>query len=86
MPDDNFQTNLGRLIAAELYFLVAMTAAREMLGKSYFSLGAAEKIAVDQAVFGSVGGNYQTLTAEFLKGQQPGQIGFQAIPPSQPSK
>jgi hypothetical protein len=50
MAEENFDTNLLRWISAELYFLLGMQAAREMFGKSYFSLGAGERIAVDNAV------------------------------------
>lgn len=77
MPDDSFESNLLRTIAAELYFLAGMNAAREMFGKSYFALGQAEKTLIDQAVLTHVGSNYQALTPEFLKGQatQP-KVGF----------
>jgi hypothetical protein len=53
---ETFDTNLLRLIAAELYFLLGMQTARELLGKSYFALGANEKVVVDQAVLAQVGG------------------------------
>jgi hypothetical protein len=77
MPDDSYETNLLRAIAAELYFLAGLNAAREMFGKSYFALVAGEKASVDQAVLAQVGTNYQALTPEFLKGQatQP-KVGF----------
>jgi hypothetical protein len=39
MPDDKFEANLLKVIAAELYFSLGLQAAREMYGKSYFSLG-----------------------------------------------
>jgi hypothetical protein len=81
MPEEKFETNLLKVIAAELYYLLGLQAAREMYGKSYFSLGVGEKAAVDQAVLGAVGGNYNSITPEFLKGQQAQQpsqpIGFQ---------
>jgi hypothetical protein len=66
MADDNFPTNIIRLIAAELHFQSVILAAREMFGRSYFSLGAGEKQAVDQAVIGLVGSNYRDITPEFL--------------------
>jgi hypothetical protein len=53
---EKFNDNLLRMIAAELHALTGLTAAREMYGKSYFSLGFGEKAAVDQAVIGMVGG------------------------------
>jgi hypothetical protein len=46
--DELFSENLLRAIAAELHLLNGMTAAREMFGKSYFSLGAGEQAAVNQ--------------------------------------
>ena len=66
MAEEKFSENLLRMIAAELHVLSGLTAAREMYGKSYFSLGAGEKAAVDQAVFGMVAGNYQGITPEHL--------------------
>jgi hypothetical protein len=67
MPDEKFDTNLMRFVAAELYFLVGMQAAKDMFDKSYCSLGLQEKAAVDQWVLSTVGGNFQTLTTEFLR-------------------
>ena len=81
MADESFSDNLLRAIAAELHLLTGMTAAREMYGKSYFSLGVGEKAAVDQAVLAMVAANYQWLTPESLaaqRGQQP--MGFRVQP------
>jgi hypothetical protein len=50
MADKSFEQNLLRMIAGTLHTLTCITAAREMFGKSYFSLGIAEKVAVDNAV------------------------------------
>jgi hypothetical protein len=79
MPDDKFETNLSRLIAAELYVLLGLQTSREMFGKSYFALGISEKQVVDQTVFGQVGANYQSLTPEMLAAQtaKPA-VGFQS--------
>ncbi len=80
---NEFDTNLLRMIAAELYFSLGIQAAREMYGKSYFSLGVGEKAAVDQAVLAAVGGNYQAMTPDFLTGpatKPP--VGFQTPTPS----
>jgi hypothetical protein len=77
MAADEFTQNLLRATVAHLHLLNGMTAAREMFGKSYFSLGVVEKGTVDQTVFGMVAANYQSLTAESLveqKTQQP--MGF----------
>jgi hypothetical protein len=70
MTDENFADNLMRVVAAELHLLNGLTAAREMFGKSYFSLGAGEKAAVDQAVLGMIAANYQWVTPENLAAQQ----------------
>jgi hypothetical protein len=81
MAGETFSENLTRMIAAELSFLVAMTAAREMFGKSYFSLGVSERGAVDQAVFLNVAANFQAITPSFLAGQQSQQpMGFGVQP------
>jgi hypothetical protein len=62
-----------------------MTAAREMFSKSYFSLGAGEKGAVDQAVMGILSGNYTMLTAAFLAGQESRPpMGFESQNPHPP--
>lgn len=77
--DEEFLANLLKSISASMFFMAGMTAAREMYGKSYFSLGHAEKTALDQVVLGFVGSNFQSLTPEALRGrasQQP--VGFQA--------
>ena len=77
MAEEKFDENLMRMIAGELAFLVSMTVAREMFGKSYFSLGVPEKAAVDQTVIANVGSNFQAITPAFLAGQQSQQsIGF----------
>jgi hypothetical protein len=65
-----FETRLLKWIAAELYFLAGMNASREMYGKSYFSLGVAEKQAVDGAVWTQISGNFQQITPQLL-GEQP---------------
>lgn len=87
MSDATFQENLLKSISASVYFLVGLVAAREMFSKSYFSLGAAEKIAVDQAVLGHIAGNFQALTPEMLQSQtKQVPVGFQAPPPAKPAK
>jgi hypothetical protein len=84
MAEEKFSDNLMRAIAAELHLLNGMTAAREMFGKSYFSLGLSEKIAVDQAVLAMVAANYQSLTAESLAAQKAQEsMGF-GVPTSPP--
>jgi len=82
---DKFQLNLLKTVVAELYFSLGMQAAREMYGKSYFSLGVAEKVALDQMVQNSVNANFQALKPDlpmFQTAQKP--VGFQNPPPSTP--
>jgi hypothetical protein len=67
---ENFHDNLLRAVAAELHLLNRMTAAREMFGKSYFSLGVAEKATLDQTVMSMVAGTYQSFTPEALASRQ----------------
>jgi hypothetical protein len=66
---DEFQINLLKTIAAEIYFLCGMQAAREMFGKAYFALGQTEKASVDQAVVGFVTANFQWLKPETFQDQ-----------------
>ncbi len=75
--NEEFLINLLRATAASSYFQAGLLAAREMFGKSYFSLGIGEKVAVDQAVLAYVAGNYQAITPENLAAQQAKQqMGF----------
>ncbi len=77
MAEEKFSDNLMRMLAAELHFLNVQTASREMLGKSYYALGVAEKNAVEQMVLGAVSGNYQAITPQFLANQEARQaVGF----------
>jgi hypothetical protein len=76
-----FELNLLRLVASETYFFCSLIAAREMYGKSYFSLGMTEKQSLDQLVLSQIVGNFQSLTPEWFGGQTEGQpVGFQAKP------
>ena len=73
---ERFDENLLRATVAQLQLLTTLTAAREMFGKSYFSLGAGERIA-DEAAWRMIGNNYQNLTREALASQQPSEpMGF----------
>ena len=45
---EDFTTNMLRMICASVYSSACMQTAREMFGKSYFALGVAEKVTVDQ--------------------------------------
>jgi len=69
MAEESFSDNLMRMVAAELHLLNSLTVAREMFGCGYYALGAGEKAIVDQTVFATVQGNYQTITPPFLASQ-----------------
>ena len=85
MADEKFSDNLLRMVAAELHFANCVAASQQMFGKGYFALGASEKIAVDQAVFGHIASNYQAITPESLVAQKtPQPVGFQAPAKGQP--
>ncbi len=71
--DEQFGQNLLRLLCAENFFSVAMLASREMYGKSYFSLGEAEKRALDQTVLNSISANYFALVPEWFGSSSQGQ-------------
>ena len=79
MTEESFQDNLLRMIGAVLYQMLALQAAREMFGKSYYSLGGPEKVLLDQHVLQTVASNYQVITPENLRSQaqQKPQAGFQ---------
>jgi hypothetical protein len=85
-PNAEYATNLMRYAASVAYAQFGLSVAREMFGKSYFSLGAQEKTAVDNASFGMVAANFQFLTAQNLTTpavQSP--VGFQSPPPTPPT-
>jgi hypothetical protein len=86
MADETFAANLMRAVVAELHVLNLQNASREMLGRSYFSLGIGDKMAVDQVVLALVAGNYSGVTAEWLAGPQPSQqpAGFGIPAPTPP--
>ena len=74
---EEYTENLLRAAVAQLQLLTTLLAAREMFGKSYWSLGTGERVAVDQTAFAMAGMNYQELTREAFPGsskQEP--IGF----------
>lgn len=71
MAHDNFQTALLRLLAAEMWTLISMNAAREMFGKSYFALGVAEKSALDHMIASNIASNFGGISPEFLRSPQP---------------
>jgi hypothetical protein len=65
--EDQFENVLIRLAVSSLFSSVSLQVSREMYGKSYFSLGQGEKLAVDQAAFGLVSANFQAMTEEGLR-------------------
>lgn len=81
MASETFSENLMRALVAEMHALNLQTASREMFGRSYFSLGIGDKMAVDQVVLAVVGANYQAVTPEWLAGSQAAQpMGFVTSP------
>ena len=84
---DEFALNLLKVIAAEHFYLCGLQTAREMFGKSYFSLGVPEKAAVDQTVLALVGANFRDITPELLNAQKPQEpVGFQSQLAVKPEK
>lgn len=81
MSENTFDQNLLRVLFAQMHFQSGLLAAKEMFGKSYFALGAGEKVQVDQAVIGMVGANYNLMTPEYLAGQKTNPVGFQGPQP-----
>lgn len=78
MPEEDFLTNVARMIAASAYSSFLLQVAREMFGKSYFELGVGEKTVADQAAFVMMAAHYQSVTPENLRQHTaPGQLGFQ---------
>jgi hypothetical protein len=69
MADRDFSNNIIRMLAGELHVSNLMTAAREMFGKSYFSLGDWEKHSVEHAVLAMAATAYHMVTPEFLTEQ-----------------
>jgi hypothetical protein len=85
MPkQDEYEINLARLACASQYFVASMIAAREMYGKSYFSLGVEEKQTLDQTVYRSIFGNLASITPASFPVPIQGQTGFQ--PPDVPQE
>lgn len=84
--DDNFATNLLRGIMAAATAQLAISVSREMFGRSYYSLGAQEKTAVDQTVLNQVAGNFHVLTPEFFAQPATPPVGFGTVHPSPTSQ
>ncbi|HSS97461.1 MAG TPA: hypothetical protein VLK33_10540 [Terriglobales bacterium] len=83
---EDFTTNMLRMICASVYSSACMQTAREMFGKSYFALGVAEKVTVDQTTLLMIASNYQNVTPEVLASQvAPKPTGFR-IPDPEPGK
>jgi len=85
--EQSYETKLLRLVAAETFFLCSLNASREMYGKSYFSLGVAEKQSLDQQVLSQISGNFQSLTpAWFGEPTEGPTVGFHDQPKSEEKK
>ena len=78
MAEEKFETNVLRMIAASIYSSLCLQTSRELFGKSYYSLGAVEKSAVDKAAFEQMSGNFQAITPGLLATPPPANpVGFQ---------
>jgi hypothetical protein len=78
MAHESCEIDLMRLLIAEIWFGLSMKAARELYGRSYFSLGMMEKFALDQTMASMVGSHYCALGPHFPQPHPPRQIvGFQ---------
>jgi hypothetical protein len=76
---ERFQTDLIRLLVAQNWFSLSLSASVALFEKAYPKLSPAEKVIVDQWVFGQIAGNFQAITPEFLQAQTAQQpMGFQA--------
>ncbi len=76
MAHEQFDTLLLRLLAAEIWVMISMTASREMYGRSYFGLGVAEKSALDHWVAGTIAANFCGITPALLRFQHTPISGF----------
>lgn len=80
MPEEKFETNLLRMIVAELYSSLSLQVSRAMFGKEYFALGVGERATVDQAALAQVTANYQAITPDLLRTTPAGNpVGFQPV-------
>ncbi len=74
-----FDTDLMRLLVAQNWLSISLTASQALFAKAYPALSPSEKVIVDQWVFGQIAGNYQAITPQFLQAQTSQQpVGFQA--------
>ena len=67
---EKFSEDILRFIAAEVHLLNAQTAARELFGRSYFSLRPGDRNEVNQKVYRSVFNLYRWVTPEHLAGKE----------------
>ena len=84
MAHEHFEGLLLRLLAAELWLMVSMAASREMLGKSYFALGVAEKTSLDHWVAGTIAANFFSITPQLLRFHPTPVAGFDQNLPAYP--
>jgi hypothetical protein len=77
MAYESPEIDLIRLLIAEIWLGISMKAARELYGRSYFSLGVMEKFALDQSLATIVAGHYCALTPQFAKSRPRQVAGFQ---------
>jgi len=85
--NEDFTTNMLRMVCGALVSSISLQASREMFGKSYFSLGMGERAILDQAVFAMLAANFQSVTPENLATQATAKpVGFQAQQPQTEKK
>lgn len=82
MPD-SFEVNLHRFNGGCAFSFLVLATAREMFGKSYFSLGQGERAAVETASFALAASGFQTLTPQYFANLQPGPQGTAGFQPAQ---
>jgi hypothetical protein len=78
MAQGSGDIDLMHLLIAEIWCGISMKAARELYGRSYFSLGMGEKFALDQMLASMVATNYCALTPRLTSPPPPrSAAGFQ---------
>lgn len=80
MLHENREIDLMRLLIAEIWLGISMKVARELYGRSYFSLGMIEKSVLDQTVASLVATHYYALATTLPQQpaiSQPRRAGFQ---------
>jgi len=80
MGHQNLEVDLLRLLVAEVWLAISMKASHELYGRSYFSLGVGERVALDHMLAAMVGATYSDITPALLRPQPRRIAGFRADP------